>query len=254
MCPENAPYICSVLKGTTLINILTRLSSLSSLGYFSNWASLYCIIVFIVYSLYFPSYHMGAGTCVFILSGFPLLDLCFQLYPPIINQRGFLFDFLGGWCSVWEVWFCAVWFRNHHQRSEKFQSFDLVLSIHSFYTSWNIFQSVNVCTLTVWHVNVFLCYPITWRKYTVGFSVNVFTPLYKHIPQTDCFFLCKCVGCQLLAPWPVGGPCCSVQTLTTVPTNQSAGRCLISWSNIFIFLFQHNSFTGNCIITSQNES
>lgn len=46
-----------------------------------------------------------------------------------------------------------------------------------------------------------------------------------YIVQKGCLLLCVCAGCQLLAPWPVGGPCCSVPTLTTVPTNQSAGRC-----------------------------
>lgn len=152
----------------------------------------------------------------------------------------------------WEV--SVIWFGSFYSHTREAHLYILFVYIcvsSSQSGTHKLSKRVNVFTLTVWHANVFLRSSITWRKCTVGFSVNVLTPLYKHIPQTDSFFLCKCVGCQLLAPWPVGGPCCSVQTLTTVPTNQSAGRCLISWSNIFIFLFQHYSFTGNCIITSQ---
>lgn len=42
-------------------------------------------------------------------------------------------------------------------------------------------------------------------------------------------------GCLLLAPWPVGGPCCSARTLTTVSTNQLTGRWLRPLCSPWVF-------------------
>lgn len=81
-------------------------------------------------------------------------------------------------------------------------------------------------SLPLWFVNAFLCH-LTWMNYAGHLNHGQNTPR-PPILQTDWLssFVCVSAGCQLLAPWPVGGPCCSAQTLTTVPTNQSTGRCL----------------------------
>lgn len=95
-------------------------------------------------------------------------------------------------------------------------------------------------SLPLWFVNAFLC-NLTWMNYTGHLNHEQNKPSLLHYTNRLTVFFCVCVsaGCQLLAPWPVGGPCCSAQTLTTVPTNQSTGRCLektiplfwLSWLN-----------------------
>ncbi len=73
-----------------------------------------------------------------------------------------------------------------------------------------------------------LCILLCSYKLLSTFTQCIHPIIQIHCTNWLCLCVCDCAGCQPLAPWPVGGPCCSVQTLTTVSTNQSTGRYLKS--------------------------